>query len=175
MNTASSIRILPGDHVTVSDDGYEWDKHYGTVQAVNPTTDEVEVILTTAPGYPTVTLHYSVLIVDEHDAAQDIGPDGQRFPWGRIIAIHPFGRYSVLEYEPNQPSNVSDEEWASRANADGEHVNFHCYADGCSLGHSTSSLEKAILICICITHDEARQNTRAPGYIARMIGLEDDV
>lgn len=60
-----------------------------------------------------------------------------RFAWGRVVAFHEIGRYTLIEYQ-----RLSDELDVKTA--------FHVYVDGKSTSQSASSIESALIHAIAL-------------------------
>lgn len=93
------------------------------------------------------------------------------FVWGVVEQVHEIGTYQIVEYVPNQASNVSDEEHAMRL---AKHpTSFHPYVGGVDQGASYHSLDRALLGCIVKTHTKGVQAHVAVDLASRMLGVED--
>lgn len=104
------------------------------------------------------------------DYDHQMGPDGKRFPWGHIDAVHRIGDFAIVEATRTRPiSNVVGGHLGE--------VSFHCYVFG-DLPHdfasdthcSFASLDEALALCIAYKYDKAGANTRAHTYFMRGIG-----
>lgn len=91
--------------------------------------------------------------------------DLRDFHWGRVLEVHTAGAYTILEFVPNQPSNVSDREWAQRP-----HLSFAAFVGDKDTHHSFHSLDEAL--AFCIAYRAEGPNTRASQYFIRSLGLE---
>lgn len=88
------------------------------------------------------------------------------FTWGKVVAIHEVGEYQIVEYVPNQSSNVSDADYAERL---AKHpTSFHPYIKGDDTSRSYHSLDEALVGVIAYRHDGL--NSQAAGYFGKMIG-----
>lgn len=70
--------------------------------------------------------------------------NGEPFTWGKVIAIHDIGRYTLLEYLGRAYQNC---------HATGkleEKSTFHIYVDGVSTSSGASSLESGLIHAIAI-------------------------
>lgn len=113
-------------------------------------------------------------------------PDGLEFVWGPIVETHTIGDFSIVECEAQRASNVREEDWEP-------HHQFSLYirhekpgylaravdppTGWRSTGHSYQTLDDALLAGICWKYEDksggwnAAANSRAWGYIRRMIGM----
>lgn len=82
-----------------------------------------------------------------------IAPNGQPYPWGKIVAIHRLGEYEIVE----------------ATDRDGR-LHFHPYINGEDLSRSSSTLERSIVDAIAVRFDGC--NTRASDYFFRIVGRE---
>ena len=80
------------------------------------------------------------------------------FVWGQVIAVHSVGEYDIVEYVPNQSTNVADEDYDPSPK-------FHSYIDSRDTSHSYSSLDAALVGAIAIKRDGI--NTRADSYFIK--------
>ena len=83
-----------------------------------------------------------------------------RFGWGQVICVHTVGEYDIIEYIPNQSSNVADEDYDSSPC-------FHPYVDGCDISQSFHSLDQALVGAIA--YKAEGPNGRAATYFFKMI------
>lgn len=92
-----------------------------------------------------------------------IGPDGERFPWGPIDAVHEVGPYQIVEYRRDMSNAGQVEMYADHGT-----TCFHPYIDGKDTSHSYPSLDAALVGAIAIRAEGP--NGRAATYFMRMIG-----
>jgi hypothetical protein len=96
---------------------------------------------------------------------EDIKYQPFRFSWGLITAFHKVGQYDIVEYHPWKAEH-------SRiliGQVDYEHKEFGCYIDGKPLGHSTTSLDSALALCIAYRVEGA--NHRADYYFIKALEM----
>ena len=80
--------------------------------------------------------------------------------------VHTLGQYDIIEYTPNQSSNVADEDYDPSPQ-------FSPYIDGRSIGHSYHSLDKALVGAIAYKLEGC--NGRAASYFFRMVDSDEVV
>lgn len=95
------------------------------------------------------------------------GPDGRKFTWGPIDAIHQVGPYTIVEYRRDNSNTTSADPDGLAASHDQTH--FHPYIDGKDTAQSFLSLDQALIGAIAYRHEGP--NTRAPGYIYSMLDM----
>lgn len=76
------------------------------------------------------------------------GPDGRKFPWGKIVATHEIGPYAIVEYVAK----------------DG--IGYHVYVDGKDTCRGSTSFDGALLVAIAYKCGDVA----AAPYMARLIG-----
>lgn len=89
------------------------------------------------------------------------GPDGKRFSWGPVDAIHRIGEYAVVEYREDTSNFRQPEVWARH----GRTV-FHPYIDGRDTHRSYLTLDSALVGAIAIKREGP--NGQAADYFDRM-------
>lgn len=72
--------------------------------------------------------------------------------WGFVHEVYTIGEYAIAEVVDRKMKKV----------------HFSCHINGKSINRSAETLDIAILECMCHKYDGI--NTRAPRYIAKMIG-----
>lgn len=82
---------------------------------------------------------------------------GAPFTWGKLIAIHEIGRYSVVEYHPEIFKDCASTGKTSRTKKQ-----FHPYLDGHDLSEGHHSLESALAAAIAYNLEGC--NHRADRY-----------
>lgn len=92
-------------------------------------------------------------------------PDGRRFPWGPITAVHEVGPYAIVEYRRDMSNAGQVEMYADHGT-----THYHPYIYGKDSCHSYGSLDAALVGGI--TYRVEGPNGRAAGYFMRMIGAE---
>ncbi|WNV83112.1 hypothetical protein [Umezawaea sp. Da 62-37] len=90
------------------------------------------------------------------------GPDGRKFPWGPITAVHEIGPYAIVEYR-RDASNTSKRAWADHGS-----TYFHPFIDGRDTGLGLESLDSALVHAI--GYRAEGPNGRAADYFMVMIG-----
>lgn len=67
-----------------------------------------------------------------------------RFTWGKVVAFHDIGRYTLIEYHGRE-----DKDGRATGNLE-EKTSFHIYVDGRSMSSSASSLESGLIHAIAL-------------------------
>jgi hypothetical protein len=89
-------------------------------------------------------------------------PDGKRFPWGPIDAVHVMGPYAIVEYRNDASGNTFQREvWAEHGQ-----TRFHPYIDGRDTSCSYRSLDSALVGAVAYRREGP--NGRAAFYFDRM-------
>lgn len=91
-------------------------------------------------------------------------PDGKPFAWGRVDAVHTFGRYAVVEYTQDYSST-----WPIESRVNHGRKAYSAYVDDRAVGRSYHTLEEAAVGAIAYAHDGC--NTQADRFFARMVGI----
>ncbi len=76
------------------------------------------------------------------------GPDGLRYYWGRILAVHEISGFEIIEDDQGH---------------------FHPYDQGRDSHHSYPSLDRALVAALAERYDPAGANTKADTYFWRAI------
>lgn len=96
-----------------------------------------------------------------------LAPDGNPFPWGTIVAVHPFGDHAVVEYVRDEPTFKSGE----YIQPDGVHQ-FHPYLNGRDICRGADTLEKALVISLAYKYDGP--NSQAAAFFFRMVDIDKE-
>ena len=88
--------------------------------------------------------------------------NGSSFTWGRLIKIHEFAEYAIVEFHPFiYESNCSTHK------VDTTKKEYSIYCNGKSASRSCENMDSAIVECIAYKHEGA--NTHAGAYFMRML------
>lgn len=93
--------------------------------------------------------------------------NGAPYTWGELVSIHECGQYSIVEFHPWKRDKFT----VLTGNQNVDERNFSPYIDDKNCNRSYDSLDAALVGAICLKHDGI--NTRADGYIMRMLGVGD--
>jgi hypothetical protein len=85
------------------------------------------------------------------------GPDGKRFPWGKITQIHSIGPYDIVEFV-----------WKDLAGPDRGKTHFTVYVYKKDTSIGADELDKALALAISYRHEGVRC-TSAAHYFMKMI------
>ncbi len=88
------------------------------------------------------------------------GPDGKRWPWGRITEVHSIGPYDIVEFI-----------WKDIKGGLAGKRGFGVFVAGRDAGISAPTLDGALLLAIAY-RAEGGKSTSAALYMTRMLGLE---
>lgn len=93
----------------------------------------------------------------------NLGPDGEKFPWGPVVRIHEVGDFQIVEsrVDYSRTFGCRDPEMHGKPS-------FHPYYLGRSMSRSSYSLDGAIVEAIAIKYDGC--NTKAADYFWRVVG-----
>lgn len=103
-------------------------------------------------------------------------PRPQPFTWGMVVRVHIVGDdYAIVEYEPRQASNVSDEDFDPSPS-------FSVFVRGArgaswDTHHSCDSLDLALIFAVSWKYEQrnrglgAAANSRASWYISRLLEM----
>lgn len=91
------------------------------------------------------------------------GPDGKKFPWGKIIETHTVGNIQIVESHPLEAAVVP------HAKTSGN--DFTVYVDGAPTGYGSKSLDGALLLALAHKYDG--RNSQAAHWMAKLIGLKE--
>lgn len=83
------------------------------------------------------------------------GPDGKRFPWGRITEVHTIGPYDIVEFIWKEGDRLAGK------------THFCVYLDHRDTAMGSPTLEGALACCIAAM----AKKEPAAEYILRMLGL----
>ncbi|MFN2347095.1 MAG: hypothetical protein ABR616_15455 [Dermatophilaceae bacterium] len=96
-------------------------------------------------------------------AGNRAAPDGTRFTWGPIDAVHTVGEYQIVEYREDRSNFRRAEEWDGHGR-----TLFHPYIGGRDLHRGYLSLDSALVGAIAYKREGP--NSRAADYFERMTG-----
>ena len=89
------------------------------------------------------------------------GPDGKRFPWGRIVQVHSVDVYDIVEFI-----------WKDiKGGTTNGKRGFAVMVAGKDAGVSAPTLDGALLLAIAYKAEGGR-SSQAGYYMAKMLGLE---
>lgn len=91
------------------------------------------------------------------------GPDGKKFPRGRIVETHAIGDIQIVE------SHNPGREDAPHAKTSGN--DFTVYVGGAPTGYGSKSLDGALLLALAHKYDG--KHSQAAHWMARLIGLKE--
>ena len=94
------------------------------------------------------------------------GPDGRKFPWGPIQAIHSISGIDVVEYLIDMSNHAGN---GPDGYADHGATRYHPYIDGKDTSRSYDSLDSALVGAVAIRREGP--NTRAAEYFDRITGV----
>ena len=86
------------------------------------------------------------------------GPNGMKFPWGKIIKTHSIGSYDIVEFK-----------WSNDYREYAGKTGFSVFANQQDINQSAFTLEGALLLGIAWAHGDMS----AARYMAKMIGIEE--
>lgn len=95
-------------------------------------------------------------------------PDGRKFAWGPIDAIHRIGEYAVVEYRQDRSNHSPSQPWCWD---DHNETRFHPYINGRDTNCSYLSLDSALIGVIAYKREGP--NGQAAAYFNRMTNVEN--
>ena len=90
-----------------------------------------------------------------------IAPNGDRFAWGPVQAVHTVGEYDIVEYLDDRSNFGREVEWAPHGQ-----TMFHPYINGRDTHRSYRTLDSALVGVIA--HKREGPNGQAAEYFDRM-------